>query len=173
MRRSTAQRILAMAVLFTLAGCVAPGTGPVATAPPISPDQDFVNRAATGTGSEIELGELARQRGYSPAVRSFGAHIRAEHGRIHARLMALAPRLGMVASQVPPNLAALAALSGPQFDAAFAADQVTDHHQALALFEGEAQTGLDPQLRRFAREYVPMLRRDLQRAQYLAGRTGG
>jgi putative membrane protein len=173
MTRSAARFGIAIAAAFVLAGCVArPVTTPAPAPPPVSPDQDFLNRAATGTGSEIQLGELARQRGYSPAVRSFGAHIAAEHGRIHARLIALAQRLGMVASERTPNLAPMAVLSGPQFDAAFMADQVTDHRQAVTLFEGEAQAGLDPRLRYFAREWVPALRRDLRRAEYLAPRGG-
>src|SRR5207249_2943488 len=131
-----------------------------------------VNRAATGTTGQIELGRLAEQRGFAPAVRSFGGHIAAEHARAHARLIALSQRFALIPTARNPDLSRLTALSGPQFDQQFMADQVKNQQEALALFEGEAQNGQEPQLRRFAREWLPILRRDLQRAEVITTRTG-
>ena len=168
--------ISALAVL-ALAACAAAPPAPTppaiaAPAPPVSPDQDFLNRAATGTGNEIELGRLARERGTAASVRAFGAHIAAEHSRMHAGLMALARQLNQVPNATPVDLSQLAALSGPDFDRQFIADQVKIQREALALFESEAQAGQDPRPRRFARERVPTSRRDLQRAESIAAGLG-
>src|SRR5260221_1410461 len=82
MARSAARLGILTLALLALAACAAaptataPAPQPVATlAPPVSPDQDFLNRAATGTGSQIELGRLAQERGLASPVRAFGARI--------------------------------------------------------------------------------------------------
>jgi putative membrane protein len=182
MVRSAARLGASTLALVALAACAA---GPIATAPAATPavaataplgvnsDQDFLDRAATGTGAEVELGRLARQRGVAPAVRTFGATIAAEHSQAHARLVGLARRLGMNPNATTPDLSRLTALSGANFDREFMVDQVNNQREALGLFEGEAQTGRDPQLRRFARDRVPLLQRDLRRAEDIAARLGG
>jgi putative membrane protein len=170
---------LAMLVLVMLAAC-APGAfypgAPAAPAgpapPPVSLDQNFLDHAATGSRGEVALGELARRRGYALAVRRFGAHIVYRHRRIHARLIALARRLGMLPNIAIPDISRLEGQAGPEFDRAFLADQVTDQREALGLFESEAQRGRILRLRRFAREWVPLLRGDLRRAEALAARLG-
>ena len=179
MTRSGARLSTAMMALLALAGCATGPMSPTAApappavaAAPVGLDQDFLNRAATGTNGQVQLGRLAQQRGFAPAVRSFGAHIATEHARANARLMELAQRLGMMANPGMPNLSDLAVLGGPDFDRQFIADQMTNQREALALFQGEAQLGQEPRLRRFARDWVPILQRDLQRTQAIASRTG-
>lgn len=168
---------LVIVVVAALAAC-APGTfypggpGPAAGTAPVSIDQNFLDRAATGSRGEIALGELARDRGVARAVRRFGAHIVYRHRRIHARLMALARRLGMLPNVGTSDIGRLEGLAGPQFDRAFIADQVTDQREALGLFESEARAGKIPRLRRFAREWLPLLRGDLRRAERIAARLG-
>jgi len=70
------------------------------------------------------------------------------------------------------NLGELAQLSGPEFDRQFIADQVKDQREALALFENGANMAQDPRLRRFAREWLGALRRDLARAERIAAQLG-
>ena len=86
--------------------------------------------------------------------------------------MALARQLNQVPNPETPDLSQLTALSGPDFDRLFIADQVKNQREALTLFESEAQAGQDPRLRRFARERIPMLRRDLAQAESIAARFG-
>jgi putative membrane protein len=151
----------------------APGPPPAIAAPaPVNPDQDFLNRAMTGTGAQVELGRLAQQQGAAPAVRAFGSQIAAEHARMHARLTSASQRLGMVPNAAAPDLSGLTALSGPEFDRQFIADQVKNQREALGLFESEAQAGQTPRLRAVARESLPTLRRDLRRTEELAARLG-
>jgi len=158
-------------VLLTLGACATGPTtpqSPTAMLPPVSPEQEFINRAATGTGNEVELGRLAQERGYAPSVRAFGAHIANEHARAHAGVIALARRLNLAPNATMADISGLAVLSGPEFDRQFIADQVKDQREALGLFEGAAQTVQDPRLRRFAHDWLGMLRRDLQRAETIA-----
>jgi putative membrane protein len=179
MARSAARFSISTLALVALAACAAQPTTPApAPAPPpiiaapVNPDQDFLNRAVTGTAAQVELGRLAQRQGAAPAVRAFGSQIAAEHARMNARLTALSQRLGMVPNPVAPDLSGMAALSGPEFDRQFIADQVKNQREALGLYESEAQAGQNPRLRSVARESLPMLRRDLRRTEELAARLG-
>jgi len=180
MARSAARFSISTLALLALAACgqttiaTAPTPPPAiaATAVPINPDQDFLNRAMTGTGAQVELGRLAQQQGTAPSVRAFGAQIAAEHARMHARLTTASQRVGMVPTPAAPDLSRFAALSGPEFDREFITDQVKNQREALGLYESEAQAGQDPRLRSVARESLPLLRRDLQRTEELAARLG-
>ena len=185
MPRSTLRFALSSVALFALAACaVQTAPPPPAAAPPAPPipaptvaapafsDQDFVNRAAAGTALEIETGRLAGMAAGSRAVRAFGRHIAVEHSRLNAQVMALAQREGMVPNAAPPGPGQLAALEGPEFDRQYIADQVNTLQQALALFESEVQSGQDPRLRNMAARSLPILRRDLARAQAIAARMG-
>jgi len=179
MARSAARFSISTLALLALAACAqtTTATSPappsaIAAAVPINPDQDFLNRAMTGTGAQVELGRLAQQQGTAPSVRAFGAQIAAEHARMHARLTTASQRVGMVPTPAAPDLSRFAALSGPEFDREFITDQVKNQREALGLYESEAQAGQDPRLRSVARESLPLLRRDLQRTEELAARLG-
>jgi putative membrane protein len=179
MTRSAARLSISTLALVALAACAtqpttpapAPAPPPVIAAP-VNPDQDFLNRAMTGTGAQAELGRLAQRQGAAPAVRAFGGQIAAEHARMHSRLAAVAQRLGMVPDAAAPDLSGLAALSGAEFDRQFLADQVKNQREALGLYESEAQAGQNLRLRAVAHESLPMLRRDLRRTEELAARFG-
>lgn len=181
MSRSPAWLAASALVLFALAACTASppvaAPGPAASAAPapasLGSDQQFVDRAALGTASEVELGRLARASANSPAVRTFGVHITADHGQAHARLVALERRLRMAAATPAPAPGQFASLFTADFDRQFMADQVKNHQEAIALFNAEAQTGQDPRLRRFARDTLPMLYRGLREAEAITARLGG
>jgi putative membrane protein len=134
---------------------------------------EFRDRAALGTGTEVELGRLASTRAVSPAVRAFADRIITDHRQAHARLTRTerSTHIAAMPALPPPN--ALTALSGPQFDRAFMQDQIKNHQEAIQLFQAEAQTGQDPRLRKYASDMLPMLYRNLQQAQAITARLGG
>ena len=174
MPRSPVRFALSAFALLALAACAqqqAAAPAPAAPAP-LTSDQQFVDRAALGTASEAELGQLARTRAASPAVRAFANRIIADHRQAHARLSTLERRIGLLPASSPPPRSQLAALFGADFDRQFIADQVKNHQEAIALYEAEARTGQDPRLRRYASETLPMLYRNLQQAQAIAARLG-
>jgi putative membrane protein len=177
MLRSPLPLALSALVMLALAACAeqqaAAPPPPAATPAPLSGDQNFVDRAALGTGSEIELGRLARTRAVSPAVRAFADRIIADHRQAHSRLNLIERRLQMVPATVPPPPNRLAAQFGANFDRQFMADQIKNHQEAIQLFQAEAQNGQDPRLRKYASDNLPMLYRNLQGAQAIAARLGG
>jgi len=164
-------------VMLALVGCAqqqpATPVPPAATSAPLTSDQNFVDRAALGTGTEVELGQLARTRAGSPAVRAFADRIITDHRQAHARLSRLQRSTQIVAMPVAPPPNSLAALSGPQFDRSFIQDQIKNHQEAIQLFQAQARSGQDPRLRKYASDMLPMLYRNLQDAQAISARLGG
>lgn len=181
---------LSVIALTALAACstsaprpaVAPAPPPMAAAPPPPPapppaapapaptassDQEFIDQAATSGIAEVAGGQAARTGAKSRAVRAFGARMVADHTRANNRLMALARRLKM---PVTPAGEPPAPAPGPEFDRQYIGEQVSAHQQAIALFESEAQSGQNPQLKRFAAQSLPMLRHHLQMAEGIARR---
>ena len=51
-------------------------------------------------------------------------------------------------------------MTGRAFDVAYLQAQTEDDVVEIALFESEAQSSLDPELRAFAQKYLPVLQRD-------------
>jgi putative membrane protein len=177
MPRSPTSAVLWGLVLLALGGCAqrqaaVPALPPVATSAPLTGDQNFVDRAALGTSSEIQLGRLARTRALSPAVRSFAARIITDHRQAHARLKMIERHLQMAPTTAPAPQSQLAAQFGADFDRQFMADQIQNHQEAIQLFQAEAQAGQDPRLRKYASDNLPILYRDLQEAQAIAARLG-
>src|SRR2546423_12858412 len=104
MPRSSAPLLLSLVAVLGLAACAQQRAAapPPAAPAPLSGDQNFVDRAALGTGSEVELGQLARTRAASPAVRAFAARVVTDHREANARLRRLERRLQMMPATAPP-----------------------------------------------------------------------
>lgn len=61
-------------------------------------------------------------------------------------------------SKYKAALSKLENLNGAAFDKAYMDDQVKDHEKTVNLFEREANSGKDPELKAFASKILPMLR---------------
>lgn len=127
--------------------------------PPLSlQDQEFLQRALVDGDTEIELGQLAYSRAGSSAVRDFARQMVNDHSALAQRLDDIAMRRGLTPVAIPapiPN--ELANRSGDDFDQAYMEHMVRDHENALDLFEREAATGADPELRAVAETSLPTL----------------
>jgi predicted outer membrane protein len=77
----------------------------------------------------------------------------------------------MTPTEIISAIQQLENLNGPQFDIAYTQMMVTDHQNAIALFErGAAST--DPGVKAFATKHLPTLRSHLQQIQSIAGTNG-
>jgi putative membrane protein len=188
MRRSSGLTLCCV-VLLALAGCSWFGKSePEAPPPPppplpqqapvVSTDQQFVDIAAAGELAEIDLSRLAHRKGHHRLVRLFGEHMVAEHAQSKDRLLAAAKRVNITTSaaldsQEQAVHAQLGSLGGPDFDRQYISGQVKGHQDMIRLFETEAQSGENPQLKKFAQQLLPKLRQQLHRAEGVAKDVGG
>ena len=57
-------------------------------------DKAFLHKAAAGGMAEIQLGQLAEQKGNSPEVKQFGQKMVEDHSRLNDQMKPLAEQLG-------------------------------------------------------------------------------
>ncbi len=133
-------------------------------------DKQFVKKAAQGGMAEVELGQLAKERGSSDAVKQFGQRMVDDHTKANDQLKQLAANKDV---QLPSTLDAkdeatktkLSKLSGEAFDRAYMKDMVTDHTKDVSEFKHESQSAKDPDVKNFASETLPTLEDHLKSAK--------
>jgi putative membrane protein len=133
-------------------------------------DFKFVTDAARGGMSEVQLGELAKQRGESQAVRTFGERMATDHKKANDELKDLAAKKGAIlptsmAHKETSTFERLQKATGKEFDKVYAADMVKDHKKDVKEFQKAAKDSEDPDLKAFAQKTLPTLQEHLRMAQ--------
>jgi putative membrane protein len=143
---------------------------PATAQTPAGHDEKFVREAASGGRSEVELGKLAADRGSNPQVKSFGQRMVDDHGKAGSELAALAQSKHITApAEMDPKARALKdrlmTLQGAAFDRAYMDAMVKDHETDVQAFQTEAQSGADPDIKRWASSTLPTLQEHLRLAR--------
>lgn len=134
-------------------------------------DQTFVKKAIEGNLAEVQMGQLAQQKGTSDGVRSFGQMLQSDHAQANQQAMSLAQALNVT----PPNgpnaeqkrtYDRLSKLSGAQFDREFAKAMVSDHKKDIREYQSETKSK-NAQAAQFAQATLPHLQQHLQAAEQL------
>ncbi len=118
-------------------------------------DKTFVMKAAQGGMTEVQLGQIAADKGTSPDVKSFGSQMVTDHGKANDELKAIAASKGIT---LPDKLDAkhqgmvdkMNGMSGAAFDKAYVDGMVAAHKKDDALFSKEASSGQDADIKAFA-----------------------
>jgi putative membrane protein len=136
-------------------------------------DRNYIQNATYANRSEIELGQLAAQKGNAEGVKMFGQMMVNDHTTALNELKSIADDRDV---NVPDGLdqehtnmkQALQNLSGYKFDSAYIAGQVRDHQNTISLFEAESQNGNEQRLKDYANKYLPAIRMHLQKADSIS-----
>lgn len=148
-------------------------TNPADTATGVSEtDREFVMKVAMTNTAEVQAGQLAITKGGSDAVKKYGDMMVRDHTDAQNRIKGLASSLSLSA---PDSVDAkhktlkekLSNLSGVAFDKEFKNAMVEGHKEAITLFEKQAGSGTNGQLRIYATENLPKLKAHLDEAQKL------
>jgi putative membrane protein len=143
----------------------------------VSPStRQFMQDAATGGTTEVELGRMAANKAASEQVRAFAERMVKDHGAANDELVELAKQKGVsLTTQLDPKHQAvvdrLGRLSGPEFDREYMQAMVDDHRADVTKFDHEAKAGRDADVKSFAARTLPTLRRHLDLAQETARGT--
>jgi putative membrane protein len=143
-----------------------------------SNDLDFVNNAAKGGSTEVELGHLALQKSKNPEVQRFANRMVRDHSKIDVKLAALASSKGV---QLPDGKGLmndgtyleLKVLSGKEFDKAYVKAMVADHKEDVSSFEKQSADAQDPDVKSFAVKTLPILQEHLSMIQKIQSAIGG
>jgi putative membrane protein len=143
-------------------------------------DRDFVTKAAMSGMKEVQLSQIAAQSASNDAVRQFAQRMVTDHTQANQQLMQLASSKGVTLpatadQKVSSSAAKLQGLSGEAFDKQYLKETgVSEHEKDVRLYERQASSGSDPDLRAFATAQLPTLRQHLEMARSLsAGSTQG
>ena len=126
-------------------------------------DADFARAAASG-------GKIAQERASNPQVKEFGRRMQTDHSKANDELKKIAAKKDI---KLPSRLEGkqkatvdkLSKLKGEEFDRAYMAIMVDDHKEDIEKFQRQAEKGEDPDLRKFAKEQLPILKKHLELAE--------
>jgi putative membrane protein len=142
-----------------------------------SPDESFYKDAAEGGLAEVQLGQMAQDKGQSTAVKDFGRMMVQDHTAANEKLKSVAVGRG-VELPASPGVSQMATktklqvLTGDSFDKSYIKSMVEDHKDTIKLFQKEAQSGQDPNARAFAQATLPTLQTHLKKIQSIAKTAG-
>jgi len=134
----------------------------------VSPEADFVAKAAAGDIFEIEAGKLGEVKA-SPNASRLAETLTSDHTAMLADLKALV-QSGKVKAEIPVALDAayqakfdkLKSLKGGAFDKGYFDVQIDAQKEYIALFEAYARDGGNSELKSFAAKYLPRLQKHIK-----------
>ena len=135
-----------------------------------SSDRKFMEKAAAGGMAEVQLGQLAKQRGASEEVKSFGAQMSRDHAKANDELRVIASSKGVTLPSsldrdAQKEMGKLSRLKGDEFDRAYMDHMVKDHRQDVKEFQKASKDARDPEVKGFAARTLTVIEGHLQVAQ--------
>lgn len=141
------------------------------------PDTKFYTTLAQGGLDEVELGNLAAQKGSDPKVRQFATMMVKDHTAANEQLKALAASKNVtlpdhVSVSQEASKTKLEVLSGSSFDESYVKNQISAHKDTVSLLNKEIATGKDPDAKAFAQKILPTVNAHLQAIDRIAAYVG-
>jgi putative membrane protein len=165
-------RSITLAAAVALAAGLAPHLGHAAVN---DVDQDFATRATQANIAEIQEAQRADTRAGSKAVKTFAQRMIKDHSESLKALRDVTSGRTDLGQPAKPNAQQVAEQghmrdeTGDAFDRLYARTEIEDHQKVIALYEKEAESGADMQLRAYAVKQLPALREHLEMARKLPG----
>lgn len=133
-------------------------------------DAEFVVNTANANMTEVQLGQLAQQKGMAKDVKDYGAMMEKDHTAAGEALKTLAASKNItlpaaISPEMQKNVDALLKLSGKDFDKAYINLMIDDHTMVIGNFEAESKNGTDADIRAFADKTLSTLRLHLAKAE--------
>ena len=130
-------------------------------------DEKFANAAAVGGMEEVQLGQLAAQKGATDEVRQFGQKMVDDHSKAGDDLKQVASGKGWTLpaaldAKAQADVQKLSALSGDKFDKEYVGMMLKDHKKDVAEFQKESTSGADADIKSFASRTLPVIQEHLQ-----------
>jgi putative membrane protein len=136
-------------------------------------DKDFVRSALQGGMAEVELGQLAAEKGSTDDVKQFGQKMVADHTKLGDQMKQVAQQIGVnpptkLSKKDEELKAKLQNLSGTQFDNAYIVAMVKDHKKDAEEFKAEASQSQNPAVQQAAQQGAQVVDQHLQMIEQIA-----
>lgn len=143
------------------------GTGSAAA------DAEFVQEQMAMGQAEIQLGELAQQRGQHAEVKRFGEMMVNDHRQAAEELKQVVAKINANKAERrdeplgdhKDHVEDLRNASAEEFDRKYIDLMVKDHEEAVRDLERQAENANNPELRQWASKTLPKVQQHLQRAK--------
>jgi len=142
-----------------------------ATTMPVNEDvAEFAVKAANAGMAEVQLGKLAEEKGTAKGVKDFGAMMVKDHTKAGDELKRLASSKNItlpatVSNDTQKHIDDLSKKTGKDFDKDYVNMMVSDHKDAISLFEDAAKNSKDSTFKTFAVKTIPTLYKHLGAAK--------
>jgi putative membrane protein len=105
-----------------------------------NPSHAFLKKAIEGNHAEIQMGQLAQQKGQSDSVKKFGQILSDDHSAANQKAMEAAksmdvPPPGGPNAKQKADYEKMSKLAGAQFDREFATHMIADHEKDIAEYK--------------------------------------
>ncbi len=166
--------------LLPLAACAdnTPPPPPPAPPPLAAADANFVTAATQASLAEIAEAQIAQKQSHNTSILNFAQQMITDHTQANQELAQIAAKKGVT----PPAAASdaqtqeangLSTETGRTFNHDYINDQVAGHKAALAVFQEEATSGTDPDLKSFAQNTLPAIQHHLDMADAISAKMQG
>lgn len=131
-------------------------------------DREFVEKAAKAGMEEVDVSRIAAERTTNGDVKSFAQMLVSDHTAANEKLASIATAKAVkMPAQDSSASGKWAKKDGKDFDKDYIDKMVSDHKDAVDLFQKEADKGTDPEIQAFARATLPKLQHHLEMAMDL------
>jgi len=128
-------------------------------------DANFFRQALAGGEKEIRMSQLAQSHSTNERVKQLAQMMIRDHGAMNDQLASVS-RIGRVPAADAGAIAQLATRSGPQFDRLYLTDMLSDHRDAIALFQDASRNARTEAARKLAANALPKLQGHLGAVQH-------
>lgn len=140
---------------------------------PQKEQQEFVKDAASGNNMEVQTGQFVSEHSQDPQVKQAAQMLIQDHTQAQQQLKQAAQQAGVpFDDQLNPvhkaMLQELQSKSGKELDRAFAFSAIADHHKDILEYTYASQSLQNAQLKQYATQSLPVLKRHLTMAAALA-----
>ncbi len=133
-------------------------------------DKNFLVEAASGGLMEVQLGKYVQANAASPAVKNFAKMMAEDHTKADSMLTTIATVKGIAVPNIPGekhqhHINELTKKKGKELDKDYMKLMVDDHEEDIKKFEEAANNAQDTDIRKFAAETLPVLKKHLEEAK--------
>ena len=139
--------------------------------------KQFAMKAAEGGMLEVKLAQLAQQKSQSNDVKELARQLEQDHTQANQQLMQVAKQKNIdlpkdLQGECQETYQAFQQLQGSDFDNAFLLYNVKDHLADIMMFQKEAKSGTDQDIRQWAAQTLPKLQQHAQHIRTVAQAAG-
>jgi putative membrane protein len=172
MARQSTILSIASAVILTSWAAIAAAQSPAPAPPRLTPqDRSTIQRLHDGNQVQMQVGQLAKEKGASKASRDLGRMLIADHEAVEAQLDGYMKKRGSdikslaSVTSVDADHDLLATKSGTEFERAFGLQVVTDQQKLIDMLESARIETADDELRAIYDSILPVLRKHMTAAR--------